>query len=230
MIRLYVNAPLKDDGIVSLTDEQVHYLLHVMRRCEGDELLLFNGQEGEWLGILSVLTKKQGVIQLKKQVREQTQTRGAILAMALIKKDNFDMVLQKATELGVRKIIPLITERTVISKLNLERAKSIVIEAAEQCERLDVPQVDEPISLKFFLNMDIDQRIYLSERGQTTGIINKEKDVCFVIGPEGGWSPNEIKAFEAAQNTQALNLGQLILRAETAAISVLAAHRFDICG
>lgn len=228
MIRLYTDYPLSAGKTVCLTEDQVHYVYHVMRRSIGDEFLLFNGQDGEWLGQAEILTKKQGVIKLIRQTRPQGQTEGVVLAMALIKKDNFDLVLQKATELGVRKIIPLITERTVVSKLNLERAKHIVIEAAEQCERLDVPEITEPMPLKTFLTLDEGQKVYLSERGQSKGKIDKTRPVCFVVGPEGGWSPAEIQAFERVEGMIALNLGRLILRAETAAISILSAYRFDI--
>ena len=228
MIRLYTGYSLSAGKTVCLTEDQVHYVYHVMRRSIGDEFLLFNGQDGEWLGQAEILTKKQGVIKLIRQTRPQGQTEGVVLAMALIKKDNFDLVLQKATELGVRKIIPLITERTVVSKLNLERAKHIVIEAAEQCERLDVPEITEPMPLKTFLTLDEGQKVYLSERGQSKGKIDKIRPVCFVVGPEGGWSPAEIQAFERVEGMMALNLGRLILRAETAAISILSAYRFDI--
>ena len=228
MIRLYTHSALQEGETVNLTDNQVHYLYHVMRRTVGDEFLLFNGQDGEWLGQAEVLTKKQGCIRLIRQTQEQTQTKGPVLAMSLIKKDNFDLVLQKATELGVQKIIPLLTERTVVSKLNMERAKSILIEAAEQCERLDIPQILEPTAFKVFLQMDVGQKVYLSERGQTSGCLDKSNPICFVVGPEGGWSPNEIQAFERQNDTVSLNLGRLILRAETAAIGILAAHQFDI--
>lgn len=228
MIRLYTHSLLQEGELISLTDNQVHYLYHVMRRTVGDEFLLFNGQDGEWLGQAEVLTKKQGQIRIIRQTQEQIQTQGPVLAMALIKKDNFDLVLQKATELGVQKIIPLLTEHTVVSKLNMERAKSILIEAAEQCERLDVPQIVEPMAFKVFLQKDVGQKVYLSERGQTSGCLDKHNPICFVVGPEGGWSSNEIKAFEQSDNAISLNLGRLILRAETAAIGILAAHQFDI--
>jgi 16S rRNA (uracil1498-N3)-methyltransferase len=103
-----------------------------------------------------------------------------------------------------------------------------VIEASEQCERLDIPEIIEPVILKTFLTMDVGTKVYLSERGQTTGVLDKKTSVCFVVGPEGGWSPAETQAFERLDDAVALNLGRLILRAETAAIGILAAHRFDI--
>lgn len=229
MIRLFVSDDLSADVVLNLTEEQVHYLYHVMRRSIGDEIAVFNGRDGEWCGQLTDLTKKRGRLRLSYQRLAQTDTKGAVLAMALIKKDNFDLVLQKATELGVQKIIPLITARTVVPKLNLNRAQHIVQEAAEQCERLDVPQVCEPMTLKAFLNLDENHTIvYLSERGQTSAKITKSESVCFVVGPEGGWTDEEIQMFSTRANVQSLNLGQLILRAETAAIGILAAHRFDI--
>ena len=231
MIRVFVSCALSADTTVMLNDEQVHYLYHVMRRTVGDEIAVFNGRDGEWVAVISELNKKRGILTVSCQTRIQEVSSGAVLAMAMIKKDNFDLVLQKATELGVQKIIPLITARTVVSKLNLSRAKHIVQEAAEQCERMDVPEVCEPMTLKAFLTSNLAQKIvYLSERGQTITHIKRTEPVCFVVGPEGGWTPEEIQTFETHQNVKALNLGRLILRAETAAIAILSAHRFDICG
>lgn len=229
MIRLYVSENLSDKATVCLSEEQVHYLYHVMRRSVMDEVAVFNGRDGEWVAQICELTKKRGALTVVKKIREQECTKGAVLAVALIKKDNFDLILQKATELGVREIIPLMTARTVVSKLNIERAQHIVKEASEQCERLDVPEVTQPMTLKAFLTSRMTHTIvYLSERGQQSMKMPREPDVCFVIGPEGGWTPEEIQIFEQSERAIPLNLGRLILRAETAAIGILAAHRFDI--
>ncbi|MBR4927692.1 MAG: 16S rRNA (uracil(1498)-N(3))-methyltransferase [Alphaproteobacteria bacterium] len=228
MIRLFTPYSLKSDTTVSMTQNQVHYLFHVMRKKCGENVLLFNGQEGEWQATIETLSKKNGTFTLVRQTRVQDETHGDILAVALIKKDCFDFVLQKATELGVREIIPLITARTVVKQLNMERAQTILTEAAEQCERLDVPVLHEPQTLSNFLKNASCPMVYLSERGATSAPVSPDKTVCFVIGPEGGWHPDEIKQFETHPNASALNLGRLILRAETAAISILAAHRFHL--
>ena len=228
MIRLFTPYPLKQNSVVPMTQKQVHYLFHVMRQKSGETVLLFNGKEGEWQAVIDTLDKKNGSFIPTYQTRLQDETQGDILAVALIKKDCFDFVLQKATELGVKEIIPLITARTVVKQLNAERAQAILTEAAEQCERLDVPILHEVQTLQAFLKNTSQPIVYLSERGTTSAGMSLGKKMCFAIGPEGGWHPDEIKLFQTYSNVSALNLGRLILRAETAAVSVLAAHRFHL--
>lgn len=232
MIRLFTTSRLSVGQHVFADENQVHYLFHVMRLKIGDKVLLFNGTEGEFECEITDLNKKAGVFMPLARTREQSVENGPVLAMALIKKDNMDLVLQKATELGVSKIIPIIARRSVLQKMNMERAKTIVTEAAEQCERLSVPKISEPTDVNTFLSMcKADEKIvYLSERGQTNGTVKRGEKVCFVIGPEGGWTPQELNAFESCRGAVSLNLGRLILRAETAAISILAAYRFDVFG
>ena len=219
MIRLFIKKSLLAGETVELTENQVHYLLHVMRQKEGDNLALFNGQDGEWYGIIEILNKKQGSVRLERQVRPQGTEPKIILCPALIKKENFDLVLQKATELGASEIFPLITERTVVSKLNLARAQSIVVEAAEQCERLSVPVVHEPVKLtqlwdKLERNMQV---VCLAERGKSTGKIKGNFVSALCVGPEGGWTDKELALFEQ-KGAKFWHFGHTILRAETASI------------
>lgn len=232
MIRLYVTDDLNTGRRIYADEKQHHYLSHVMRVRVQDELLLFNGRDGEWLAKITEITKKQTVFTPERQTRAFQATTGAVLAQALIKKEAFDFVLQKATELGVQKIIPIISARSVVPQLNMERARHILIEAAEQCERLDVPVLMPPVRLPAFLSdLPATQTlVYLNERGSTTGALNKQMNPCFIVGPEGGWTPEEISLFSAHPFAVSVNLGRLILRAETAAVSVLAAHRFDLFG
>lgn len=231
MIRLFTTSKLSVGQHVFADENQVHYLFHVMRLKIGDKVLLFNGTEGEFECEITDLNKKAGVFMPLVRTREQSVENGPVLAMALIKKDNMDLVLQKATELGVSEIIPIIARRSVLQKMNIQRAKTIVTEAAEQCERLSVPEISEPTDVNTFLSRRADEKIvYLSERGQTNGIVKRGEKVCFVIGPEGGWTTQELNTFENHQGAVSLNLGRLILRAETAAISILAAYRFDAFG
>ncbi len=232
MIRLFTTSSLSVGQHVFADENQVHYLFHVMRLKIGDKVLLFNGAEGEFECEIIDLNKKTGVFMPLARTREQSVENGPVLAMSLIKKDNMDWVLQKATELGVSEIVPIIARRSVLQKMNMQRAKAIVTEAAEQCERLSVPEISEPTDVNTFLSTcRADEKIvYLSERGQTDGTVKRGEKVCFVIGPEGGWTTQELNAFESHETAVALNLGRLILRAETAAISILAAHRFDVFG
>ena len=222
MIRLFVPDRISGKQEVVLSDKQVHYLLHVMRQKEGDVIAVFNGYDGEWQAVIQELNKKKGVVSTNQQTREQVKERPLILCPALIKKENMDLVFQKATELGVTEIYPLITARTVVPKLNKERAQSLLAEAAEQCERLSVPTLHEPQKLGDFLR-DLNHEIRpvcLAERG-TTRIANSDGIRAFCVGPEGGWTPEELALFEKA-GADFLHFGQTILRAETASIVALA--------
>ena len=223
MIRLFVNAPLGLKKTVELAENQVHYLLHVMRQKEGDKLILFNGADGEWQGVIEVLNKKRGSVQTEKQLRPQGTESRIILCPALIKKENMDLVLQKATELGVSEIFPLITERTVVAKLNLARAQSIVTEAAEQCERLTVPVVHEPVKVAELWSVlpAETQVVCLAERGKSSGERKENIVPALCIGPEGGWTDKELALFER-KGAYFWHFGHTILRAETASIVALA--------
>jgi len=222
MIRLFVNAALQDKKIVELDDTQVHYLLHVMRQKEGDRVLLFNGKDGEWIGAINVLNKKEGLVQPEEQTRVQQTEPPLILCPALIKKENMDWVFQKATELGASEIFPLITERTVVSKLNLERAQSIVTEAAEQCERLSIPVVHAPIKLvDLWAQLPPEaQVVCLAERSDNHGQMNNTRVPALCVGPEGGWTAKELTLFEEREAVF-WHFGHTILRAETASVVAL---------
>lgn len=227
MIRIFVLNELKTGSEIQLSETAHHYLRNVMRRSEGDEVLLFNGKDGEWLSKIKTLSKKDGALILSHQTRPQTKENKLILCPALIKKENMDWVFQKATELGVTDIYPLITERTIVPKLNQTRAQSIVQESAEQCERLSVPIIHNPLKLKELFKIlppDI-QSVCLSERGTTTAAFSKQNTYAFCIGPEGGWTENELNFFQE-NNAAFWHLGSTILRAETASVSALACAQF----
>jgi len=222
MIRLFVPSELGDNQTLSLSAEHQHYLLHVMRQKAGDSLALFNGKDGEWQARIEALDKKQAVLQTEHLLRPQTIEQKLILCPALIKKEHMDWVFQKATELGASEIYPLLTDRTVISKLNIDRARSIVTEAAEQCERLTVPQIHTPQKLRDFLaHLPADyQPICLSERTDSQGQIDPQKIPALCIGPEGGWTPTELDLFKS-YSIPFWHFGHTILRAETAALVAL---------
>ncbi|MBQ3695971.1 MAG: 16S rRNA (uracil(1498)-N(3))-methyltransferase [Alphaproteobacteria bacterium] len=227
MIRLFVQSPLKTGVRVVLDEKSSHYLVHVMRCHSNDELLCFNGMDGEWLCQLELPAKKQGVLSIKKQIRKQEPTPFCALCPALIKKDNMDLVFQKATELGVSDIYPLITDHTVHSHLNRSHAESIIKEAAEQCERLSLPILHEPTTIKDLKkSLPKDCEICcLSEREGSISCLPTDKKMAFVIGPEGGWSTKE-KAFFRDQKFMLFHSDVGILRAETASIAILAHWQF----
>src|ERR1043166_2186490 len=150
MIRLFVSRPLSEGAAFQLDDKQAHYLLHVMRVKEGDAILVFNGQDGEWQANVSA-GKKQAGLKLTRQTRAQQAEPDIWLCFAPIKRGHGDTTVEKATELGAARLLPVITERTVISRVNLERYRALATEAAEQCERLTIPEIATPQNLDALL-------------------------------------------------------------------------------
>ncbi|MBQ4472052.1 MAG: 16S rRNA (uracil(1498)-N(3))-methyltransferase [Alphaproteobacteria bacterium] len=224
MIRLFVDQHLSKGMSVALTEKTAHYLIHVMRCPNNAEILCFNGKDGEWSALLEIKNKKQLSLNLIKQTRAQTHPHPCVLCPALIKKDNMDLVLQKATELGVTDIYPLITEHTVHTHFNQTHAEAIVREAAEQCERLDVPTIhptDKVSTIYQKLCKDY-TCCCLSERICADNRLSPEATVAFFVGPEGGWSKKEMDFFQK-NDCVLCHFDVGILRAETAGIGILAA-------
>lgn len=228
MIRLFVEEKLEPDLTLSLDDKKSHYLMHVMRCSDGDEILLFNGKDGEFRAKINQIAKKKYVCHMLEQTKKQQKTKPCILCPAIIKKENMDIVLQKATELGVSDIFPIITERTVVRHFNLERAKLIVAEASEQSERLDCPMVHEPVYLyDLFQKLPQDVTLFfLSERGQSDLKKQTVQTPAFLIGPEGGFTEKEVSYLLEQSCVSSIHLGTTILRAETASIAILSCWQY----
>lgn len=227
-IRLFINADLTVGATVSLTEQQVHYLRHVLRTELGTELFVFNGKNGEFAAVLSSLGKKDGQIQICRLLREQPEKRDVRLYFSPLKRDCTQWVVEKATELGVTQIVPVITEYTSVKHVNTERLRLISTEACEQCRRLDVPEILEPVALKELLSMQNDAKpllIHLDETGQgkkADFVFNGLTAAAFLVGPEGGFSQSERDLIAKTPHTMGMDLGERILRAETAAVSALA--------
>ena len=223
MIRLFTTHPLISKKIVPLTDKQTHYLLHVMRCRDGQEMVCFNGVDGEWSGFLRQEKKKSFVFDPQKQLRPQNKPTFCALCPALIKKDNFDWVLQKATELNVTDIYPFRSERSVVSTLNMERATAILSEAAEQSERLTLPNLHSVCTLPELIEQlpSSVQICYLSERGNNLGDIKKLTQPAFIVGPEGGFTEKELQLLAQHSGAISVNFPETILRAETASIAAI---------
>ncbi len=223
MIRLFVEGSLSEKKEIELSVFQAHYLRHVMRLKEGDEISCFNGDDGEWMGSITY-RKKKVVLKVQKQIQKQKNLPECILCPALIKKEAMDFIWQKATELGVTQIYPIIAERSVVKNFNQTHVLSVVKEACEQCERMDIPQIHTPDTLSNTLEKLKDKTcIWLSERGGNTDYSCSEVP-AFFVGPEGGWSEKEHKIL-AQKADSAWHLGQTILRAETACLSALAVYQ-----
>lgn len=230
MIRLFISEVLEINTIISLNKKHEHYLMHVMRLKKGDSILAFNGRDGEWVCQVETNGKKSVFLCVQQQIRSQTFLKECILCPALIKKENMDFVLQKATELGVTALFPVITQRTVVRQFNRERAIAIVTEAAEQSERLTRPLVYEPVpllDLPRFLPEQA-QIVFLSERQEATSDAIISDLPAFLIGPEGGFTPMETDWLTKQSFVVPLHLGKTILRAETAALAVLSSWQFRV--
>ena len=225
--RLFVEPPLEAGKALMLEGPQAHYLARVMRVREGDAVILCDDATGEWAARVAAAGKRSIELAVLEKLREREQVPDFWLCSALLKKDRFDLVLEKATELGVRSIRPVVTRRCVADKLNPERARSIVTEAAEQCARTALPQIAEPVTLDTLLTEWPGERalFFADERGgepARDAFAANAGPAALLIGPEGGFDDAERAAIRASPQARAITLGPRILRGETAAIAATA--------
>ena len=227
--RLFVTAALGPDQRVALDSDRTHYIRNVMRRNIGDEVGLFNGRDGEWLGRIDTYGRGSTELALTTQRRPQSASPDVWLAFAPIKRQRIDFIAEKATELGVSVLWPVTTRRAEPSRVNGERMTNIAIEAAEQTERLDVPVVREAVQLdKMLAEWPRERTLFVcAEAGEALPIAeaivaHKGKPAGFLIGPEGGFAAVELDALRKLPFVVAIGLGPRLLRAETAAIAALA--------
>ncbi|MEJ0062679.1 MAG: 16S rRNA (uracil(1498)-N(3))-methyltransferase [Alphaproteobacteria bacterium] len=234
--RLYVTDPLLPDGAVSLTDAQQHYLQHVMRRAADDRILLFNGTDGEWLASLVAKGKKNISARCLERTRAQAEESELWLLFAPLKRDHLDYLVQKASELGVTHLMPVATQHTVAERVNLVRLRAIAMEAAEQCERLSLPEILAPLPLPKALENIKTQRLFACVEGGTALPVaeafsqyRQDRQAAFLVGPEGGFSKEEMEIIRKHAKSVPIHLGPRILRADTAALAALACWQ-AVCG
>src|SRR4051812_44257948 len=225
--RLFVRQPLGEVTSIELDAGQANYLGNVMRLGPGAELLVFDGSSGEWLARISDAGKKRMTLAVERRTREPETIPDVWIAFAPVKRAQTDWLVEKATELGAARLIPVLTQRTVAERVKLGRLESIAIEAAEQCGRTRLPEIAEPLSLKQLLTgRDAQRRLYFAdERGGepvTAGF--QSRAALILAGPEGGFTDEERAAIRAAPNSIAFSLGPRILRAETAVLASLSAY------
>ena len=225
--RLFVPGPLAEGIPVALDGPQAHYLGKVMRVGEGDAIVLCDDATGEWAARVTQVSKRELVLVPERLTRPREQVPDFTLCPALLKKPHFDMVLEKATELGVRRIQPVVTRRCVADRLNPERARAIVTEAAEQCARTALPELAEPLKLDTLLRDWPEGRalFFADETGgdNAAGAFAAHAGpAALLIGPEGGFDDAERAAIRAHPMARAISLGPRILRGETAAIAATA--------
>lgn len=226
--RIFVDLPLNVGGQTALPEEKSHYLTNVMRLKDGDKLVCFNGIDGEFAAKIVSAHKKQTLIVITEQLRQQQNSPDIWLLFAPLKKDRTDFLIEKAVELGATKLVPVITKHTITDKIRPERLKMQIIEAAEQCERLDIPTLADAIKLNDLLNGWNQHRTlyFMDERGKgqscAVAFAKKTKSAALLIGPEGGFADEEANTLYQLPFVNTISLGPRILRAETAATASLA--------
>jgi 16S rRNA (uracil1498-N3)-methyltransferase len=224
--RLYVRQALREGALVTLDAMQANYLGNVLRLGAGAELLLFDGETGEWLARIAEAAKKRMSLSIERKTREPEIIPDLWLAFAPVKRAQTDWLVEKATELGAARLVPVMTQRTVAERVRLDRLESIAIEAAEQCGRTRVPQILAPMPLRRLVEeLDPARHFYFADEngGEPLTSAYEEGPAVILVGPEGGFTEEE-RAFVRASGASAISLGPRILRAETAALAAIAGY------
>jgi 16S rRNA (uracil1498-N3)-methyltransferase len=225
--RLFVRSALGEGATIELDPGQANYLGNVMRLGPGAELLVFDGHSGEWLARIVDAARKRMTLSVERRTREAETMPDVWLAFAPVKRAQTDWLVEKATELGAARLLPVMTGRTVVERVRLDRLEAIAIEAAEQCGRTRLPEIAEPLALKDLLDRrDSARRLYFAdESGGEAAITAFQAGAALIlIGPEGGFTDEERQLIRSAENAVPISLGPRILRAETAALAALAVY------
>ena len=229
-IRLFFQKSLSINLKDKLDKSQSHYISKVMRIKESEVFSLFNSN-GEWEAKILNISKSLVEFNITKQLRQKEYTKELWLAFSPIKSNYFNFMIQKATELGVTKFLPIIFDRTVVRKINKERLEKVIIEAAEQSNRINVPSIEEPKSLKKFLD-DKKMDLIFTDLNSKTNKLDLKKFTnnpsCIIVGPEGDFSETEREEILSYNGVQAIKINENILRSETAVISALSIVNYAI--
>ena len=229
-IRLYYPNSIVENATELLSKEHAHYVVNVMRLKRGSHINFFN-KDGEWKCEIVFLEKDRVEIKFLEKFKQASKLSKIELAICLVKKIPMENIFQKATELGVSKIIPIISERTEVKELNYERTKRIVIEATEQSNQLSPPEIFEVTKLKDFLtNLDGSMRLLFADINSKNNIeardLKDKKSICVLIGPEGDFSPSERELILKNSSTKPFTISKNILRSDTAVISAISLVNF----
>jgi 16S rRNA (uracil1498-N3)-methyltransferase len=229
-IRLFHPENITENTTGLLSKEHTHYVVNVMRLKRGSNINFFN-KNGEWLSEIVFLDRDRVEVKFLNKLKEPTKNSNIELAICLVKKSPMDTILQKATELGVSKIIPIVSERTEVKELNFERANKIVVEATEQSNQLIPPQISEVTKLRDYLkNLDDSSKLLFadvnSKENLKTEVLKEAKTLSILIGPEGDFSPSERELILANSNVVPFTISRNILRSDTAVISAISLVNF----
>jgi len=220
--RLFVDEPLAHDMRLTLDGPQANYLGAVLRLAAGARVKLFDDRTGEWLAEIEEAGKRRMSLRIVQQLREREPVPDLWLVFAPIKRGRIDWIAEKAAELGVARLVPVVTARTIVDRVNIERLRAHMIEAAEQCERTALPQLDEPARLEAVLrSWPADRDLLFADEtgGEPLAAAARPGPAAILIGPEGGFTDAERAAVRAVPQARPVSLGPRILRADTAAIA-----------
>ncbi len=235
--RLFVEAPLAAAGTVTPNRSQAHYLVHVLRLRSGDDLRVFNGSDGEWLARILATNRKSCTLQLVSRIRAQPDPSDLWYLFAPLKQARMDYMIQKATEMGAGRLVPVLTHHTQIRRVNGERMRANAVEAAEQCGILSVPDIAPPRPLEQVLaDWPQDRHLIFCDEATSDAdpvaalsACGPDAALAVLIGPEGGFSDAERAKILSMRHVKRLSLGPRILRADTAAVAALALVQ-SVCG
>ena len=231
-IRIFLSERLEENNKIALGKDQSHYISNVMRLKSGDELLLFNGIDGEFLGKVAGSEKKQTIIQVHAKQRDQSKPSNISLAFCPLKGQRLDFLIQKCTEVGLKSFIPVISDHTIVRNVNENRLSKIIIESSEQSDQLNIPQIVSALNLEEFLHSLKKEDVVLfgdisSKNNDLTQLIeDKSKNYILFVGPEGDFSPKEREIILKNDKFKSFSLGKNILRSETAAMAGLVLLNF----
>lgn len=223
--RLFVDQALCEDHLLTLDGPAANYLANVLRLQPGAEVKLFDDRTGEWLAVIKEATRKRVSLEVRRWLRDREPVPDLWLLFAPIKRGRIDWLVEKATELGAARLVPVLTQRTIVDRLNLDRLRAHAIEAAEQCDRTALPELAEPVRLEALLrDWPADRALLFAdeEGGAPLAGAAGPRPAAILIGPEGGFTSTEREAIRALGSASGVSLGPRILRAETAAVAALA--------
>jgi 16S rRNA (uracil1498-N3)-methyltransferase len=228
--RLYVNAPLAPGASLALDRAQAHYLTHVLRLKTGQPVLVFNGHDGEWSASLADGGKRAATLAVTARTRPQTKALDLHYLFAPLKSGRLDYMVQKAVEMGVSRLRPILTRHGQVARVNLERMRANSVEAAEQCGILSLPEIEAPVALAQYMAQRDPARwlVFCDEDAEAANPVAALQTVpprallAVLVGPEGGFAADERAALLDLPNVARLSLGPRILRADTAAVAALA--------
>ena len=229
-IRLYYPNSIVENTTGLITKEHTHYIVNVLRLKRGSQINFFN-RNGEWKSEIIYLDKNRVEVKFLEKIKQPSYLSRINLAICLVKKNPMENILQKATELGVGKIIPIISERTEVKELNFDRAKKIVIEATEQSNQLTPPEILKIVKLNDFLkSLEANSKLFFADVNSRDSLKNEDlknsKSLSVLIGPEGDFSPQERKTILGNTNVKPFRLSRNILRSDTAVISAISMINF----